>query len=153
MVDGHKSLKGGAQARDAVQTVAPEQRGSSGAVSPTDATHPTRGRVYRKCTCMWRPHNSSWRGAGRDELQRATCAGHPGLQHSFFLGGGLGLEVCRGSSRENFVEDPPEKKRFIFLVSPRSRDAYFVGALPDLSGSKLTVGQPGKKLHEVSMHR
>ena len=102
--------------------------------------------VHRKCTCMWRPHNSSWDCVEQD----VTNSSEPHVPailacsiHSSYM----------AASDWKFVEDPPEQKRLIFLVPPRSRDAYFVGALPDLSGSKPTVGQPGKKLHEDSMHR
>ena len=43
-----------------------------------------------------------------------------------------------GYTKWTFFEDPPERM-LVFLVPPRQSTAYFVGGLPDLSGSRLKV--------------
>ena len=65
---------------------------------------------YTKYTCAWWPNSGSWR-----------CVEQ-------------GVSVTKWT----FFEDPPERM-LVFLVPPRQNTAYFVGGLPDLSGSRLKV--------------
>ena len=117
VVDGHKSRQGGGGGT-AFKTWLQNRRGNTGAVRVSFRRYPRNSwdkypgtlAGYTKYTCAWWPNSGSWR-----------C-----------------IEQGVSVTKWTFFEDPPEKM-LVFLVPPRQNTAYFVGGLPDLSGSRLKV--------------
>ena len=117
VVDGHKSHQGGGKGT-AFKTWLQNSRGNTGAVRVSFRKYPRNSwdkypgtlAGYTKYTCAWWPNSGSWR-----------CVEQ-------------GVSVTKWT----FFEDPPERM-LVFLVPPRQNTAYFVGGLPDLSGSRLKV--------------
>ena len=117
VVDGHKSRQGGGGGT-AFKTWLQNRRGNTGAVRVSFRRYPRNSwdkypgtlAGYAKYTCAWWPNSGSWR-----------C-----------------IEQGVSVTKWTFFEDPPEKM-LVFLVPPRQNTAYFVGGLPDLSGSRLKV--------------
>ncbi|CAE7418365.1 GIP [Symbiodinium sp. CCMP2592] len=117
VVDGHKSFQGGGKGC-AFKAWLQNRRGPTIAVRvsfrryPRNSwdKHPAALARYTKYTCAWWPNSGLWR-----------C-----------------VEEGVAADKWTFFDDPPERM-LVFLVPPRQNTAYFVGGLPDLSGSKLKV--------------
>ena len=118
VVDGHKSHQGGGKGT-AFKAWLQNRRGNTGAVRVSFRKYPRKqlGQVPRN---LGRVHEVTPACGGR-------TAGPGGASSS-------GFSVTKWT----FFEDPPERM-LVFLVPPRQNTAYFVGGLPDLSGSRLKV--------------